>query len=159
MYLDLRAALLGSSSLFLQNLALNLPPDLRLMLSATPVESEPLDAVSGFIQFTGAFLNGFLAIVGVFLLLVLDIKRSNLPGAALCPTSCAIGRDLWEAIEARLGACAWSDGSRWQLASGPGRLLDHRIAQRWFCVNRAAVFEAVQYSTSPGSNTGAAGRF
>jgi predicted PurR-regulated permease PerM len=107
-YLDLRTALLQSSSLLLQNLALNLPADMRLLPVAAPVEGEALDIVSDLYRFTGIFLNGFLAIAAIFLLTsywILESDRTMREVLLYIPPRLRhSARELIEAIEARVGA-------------------------------------------------------
>jgi predicted PurR-regulated permease PerM len=67
-YLELRDFLLNSASLLLQNIGLNLPSDLRLMLRASPLESGTLDSLTRFTGSVGTLFYGFVSVIVVFLL-------------------------------------------------------------------------------------------
>jgi len=76
-YLDLRTVFLNSPSLLLQNIGLNLPSDLRKMLSASPLENGSLDAVTLSIGIIGTFLSGLVTAMAVFLLTSFWIMESE----------------------------------------------------------------------------------
>jgi predicted PurR-regulated permease PerM len=107
-YLDLRATLQDSSSMFLRNLAYNLPVDFRLLFSSAPAETEALDAVLNLNRFAGIFLNGFLTVVGVFLLTSFWILESDraLRGVLLyAPAQMRQPvREIIQAVEVQMGA-------------------------------------------------------
>jgi len=107
-YLDLRATLQDSSSMFLRNLAYNLPADFHLLFDSTPAGAEALGAVLNLNHFAGIFLNGFLTVVGVFLLTSFWILESDraLRGVFLyAPTQMRRpARELIQAVEVQVGA-------------------------------------------------------
>jgi predicted PurR-regulated permease PerM len=107
-YLELRAALLNSSSLLVQNIGLNLPPDLRMMLSASPAESGPLNAVTRFIEIIGSFLYGFVIVMAVFLLTsfwIMENGRTQRSLLLIVPVRQRQQvREIFELIESRVGA-------------------------------------------------------
>jgi predicted PurR-regulated permease PerM len=67
-YQDLRTAIIKSPIMFLSNLALYIPVDIRMMISDGTVETESMDKVPGLITFSITFLKIFLAGLTVFLL-------------------------------------------------------------------------------------------
>lgn len=107
-YRDLRATLQDSSSMFLWNLAYNLPPDFRLLSGSTPAATEALDAVLNLNHFAGIFLNGFLTVVGIFLLTsfwILESDRAMRGVLLYAPTHMRWrARELIQAVEIRVGA-------------------------------------------------------
>jgi predicted PurR-regulated permease PerM len=107
-YLDLRATLQDSSSMFLRNLAYNLPVDFRLLFGRAPAETEALGAVLNLNRFAGIFLNGFLTVVGVFLLTsfwILESDRAVRGVLLYVPMQIRPpARELIRAIEVQVGA-------------------------------------------------------
>jgi predicted PurR-regulated permease PerM len=107
-YLELRAALMKSSSLFLFNIGLNLPADLTMLLNAPPPESQSQYTIAQFIGLFGGFLDGILAAIAVFLLTtfwVLDSERTVRSFLLLMPRRRRqSARQLLDRIESRVGA-------------------------------------------------------
>lgn len=107
-YLDVRAALQDSSSMFLRNLGYHLPVDFRLLSGSAPAGTEALDAVLNLNRFAGIFLNGFLTVVGVFLLTsfwILESDRALRRVLLVAPTQMRQPtRELFQAVEVRVGA-------------------------------------------------------
>lgn len=107
-YGDLRAVLLTSPSRFLQNIGLNLPYTLQMMVMPTPLESEPLDAVTRFIEIIGTFLYGLVNTLAVFLLSSFwIIERERILRSLLLIVPLRQRqqiREFFESIEYRLGA-------------------------------------------------------
>ncbi len=107
-YLNMRTGMIESPSLFLRNIGLNLPGNLRLWMRPAPVESEPLDAVTRVIGLSGTILYGVLAGVAVFLLTSFWIMESERTMRGLLilipPRTRQPARELIEAIENRVGA-------------------------------------------------------
>jgi predicted PurR-regulated permease PerM len=77
-YIGLRTVLMNSPSLLIQNIGLNLPSDLQMMMRGFSLESRTLD-VSSF-NFTGmiaTFLNGLATVTGLFLMTSFWIMESE----------------------------------------------------------------------------------
>ena len=107
-YLELRATLLNSFSPLLHNIGLNLPPDLRMMLRVSPLEGEPLDTVTRFIKVIGAFLNGLVATMAVFLLTsfwIMERERTIRSLLLIVPLrQRQQAREFYDSIESKVGA-------------------------------------------------------
>ena len=107
-YLELRTVLLNSPGLLVQNIGLNLPPNLPMMLRASPSESGLLDTVTRFIGMIGTFLYGCAIVMAVFLLTsfwIMESERTLRSLLFIVPLrQRQQAREFFELVEARVGA-------------------------------------------------------
>lgn len=108
MYQDLRTTIIKSPVLFLSNLALYLPFELRLLISNGAFNAESMDMVPGLITFFITFLQLFLVGVAVFLLTTFWILEGDRAVRSLLlylpPRNRHEVQKLFEDVEEKLGA-------------------------------------------------------
>ena len=107
-YQDLRATLLKSPSMILNNLGWNMPLDIRLILAKVPQEARTFDTVTRVLAFTAAFIKVFLAAIAIFLLTSFWILEGDHAIRTLflyLPSRFRkTGQVLYKDVETRLGA-------------------------------------------------------
>ena len=106
-YQDFRSMLFESPSVFLRNIGFNLPADLGLMVNNSSTNSQSLDAVTRFMNFTNTFFSALLGIGAIFLLTsfwILESDRSVRSLLFYLPYSMRQeGQELYKAIEKQVG--------------------------------------------------------